>query len=130
MVAEQNRRHGGERRVQSLGQLSVLLQQGASLGGVGALVNQLPVLNLVLGATTFRLEGLVRESTGHDAVDEVDRLRLLRLSRLEGIRLDILDGAGVDLVAIALVGSMVAFEFRLRALCTVLKGVRIKLITK
>lgn len=112
-VAEQNGGHGCQCGVQGFGQTGVVLQQVAAIGGVGALLDVLPVLDLIFVATVLRLEGLVREAARHDAVDEIDRLGLLRLSGLERVGFDVLDRARVNLVAIALVGSMVAGELGL-----------------
>lgn len=122
VVAEQNRGHGCQLWVQSLRQVSILLQQIASLRGVGALLDRLPVLDLKVHSAHLSLEGLVGERLGHDAVDEIDRLRLLRFARLEGVGLDVLDRARVNLVAQAFVRTMVAFEFRLGSLRFVLDG--------
>lgn len=116
VVAEQDGGHGGQAGVQALGQHAVLLEQGAPLGGVGALLDVLPVLDLVLVPAALRLEGLVGEAALHDAVNKVDGLGLLRLAGLEGVRLNVLDGARVHLVAVALVGSVVARKDRIRSL--------------
>lgn len=113
VVAEQDRGHAGQLRVQRLGQHAVLLQQGAAVCRVGALGDRLPVPDFVLIAAGLSLEGGVREGAGHDAVNEVNRLRLLSLAGLEGVGLDVLDGARVDLVAEAFVGSVVARELGL-----------------
>lgn len=80
VVAEQNGGHRGEAGVESLRQLSVRLEQGASVGAVCAFLNVLPVLDLVLKAAAFGLEGLIGEGAHHNAMDEIDCLGLLRLS--------------------------------------------------
>lgn len=113
MLTEEDRGNGGQGWVQLLRFHAVLLQQGASIGAVSALLNGLPVLDLVLQATGLRLEGLVGEATRHDAVDEINRLGLFRFAGLEGVCFDVLDRTGMDLVSEALVRSMVASEFRL-----------------
>lgn len=112
-MAEQNGWHGSQSGVQGFGQTGVVLQQVAAVSGVGALLDVLPVLDLILVPAVLRLEGLVREAARHDAVDEIDRLGLLRLSGLERVGFDVLDGTRVNLVTKALIGTMVAGELGL-----------------
>lgn len=73
----------------------------------------LPVLDLVLLAAALGLERLVGEAARHHAEDKVHGLGLLRLARLERVRFDVLDSARVHLVAVALVGPVVAGELGL-----------------
>jgi len=73
---------------------------------------------VVLRGTTLARIDVVREVLAglHQAVDEIDGEGLACELHLVGVGLDVLDGAGMHLVAIALVGAVVAGERHLGAL--------------
>lgn len=117
-LIEQNGGHAGQWLLQPLGGLARLAQQKTALGGVGTGLDVFPAVNVVLLSTPLAGIDIVREVlTGlHQAVDEVDRQSLARVLHLVGVGLDVLDGTGVHLVAIALIRPVVAGEGHLGAL--------------
>lgn len=111
-MPEGDRRHRRQCRLQRQRQLAVALQQVAALGRVAALLDALPVAQLqvarALLARVHRVGEVVARS--HQAVDVVQRLRFARVYRLERVHLDVIDGARLDLVCVALVRPVVAGE--------------------
>jgi len=73
---------------------------------------------VVLRGTTLAWIDVVREVLAglHQAVDEIDGEGLAGELHLVGVGLDVLDGAGMHLVAIALVRAVVAGKRHLGAL--------------
>lgn len=86
------------------GDLPHLFQILAAFGRVGACLNRVEGLDHdVLGASPGELGvGLVWEDAGHQAVDVLDNQRLASVLLLEGVDLDVVDGAGMDFVSVAL----------------------------
>lgn len=56
----------------------------------------------------------------HQAVHVIQRLRFTRVFLLERVDLDVIDGARLDFVGVALVGAVVAREEYVSTMCTVL----------
>lgn len=86
------------------GHLSHLFQVLAAFSRVGAGFNRVEGLDHdVLGASSGELGvGLVWEDAGHQAVDILDNQRLASVFLLEGVDLDVVDGAGMDFISVAL----------------------------
>jgi hypothetical protein len=76
----------------------------AALGGVGTADDRLDVLDLDLGGAVAGelLVGLSWEDSSHQAVDVLDSQSLASVVLLERVNLDVVDGTGLDLVAVAL----------------------------
>jgi hypothetical protein len=83
---------------------SHLLEVFAAFGGVGASHDRLDVLHLNGGGATLgeRCIRLVWEDSSHQAVDELESEGLASVFILERVDLNVVDGTGLDLVAVAL----------------------------
>lgn len=86
------------------GDFSHLFQVLAAFCRVGASFNRVEGLDHdVLGASSGKLGvGLVWEDAGHQAVDVLDNQWFASVFLLEGVDLDVVDGAGMDFVSVAL----------------------------
>lgn len=86
------------------GDLSHLFQVLAAFGRVCAGLNRVESLDHdVLGASSSELGiRLVWEDAGHQAVDVFDNQSLASVVLLEGVHLDVVDGASMNFVSVAL----------------------------
>lgn len=111
-IAERDRRHRRQHRLQRHRQLAVALQQIAALRRVAALLDALPVAQLQVARALLARVHRVGEIVArlHQTVGVVQRLRFARVGRLERVHLDVLDGARLDLVGVALVRAVLAGE--------------------
>lgn len=116
-MTEGDRWHRCERRLQRLRHVAVALQQVAALGAVDALLDALPVVQLqLLGALLARVHGVGEiVARSHQTLHIVQRFRVARVLRLERVHLDVLEGARLHLVRLALVRAVVAREHDVRA---------------
>jgi hypothetical protein len=107
------------------------LQQLASIGGIGAFLNDFPAVDTGLFGTRLqRVSSLFDQGEFHQTVDVFECQTFPGVRLLEGIHLDILDGTGVHLVAVALIWTVVAVENYIWPLGNILKwkyGVRMAL---
>lgn len=101
-----------------------LAEQHAAICGIGTGLDVLPVIDVVLGGTTLAGIHVIGEILAclHQAIDEVQRKRLAGEFNLIRVGLNVLNGAGMHLVAIALIGTMMAGEDHLGALCGELRN--------
>ena len=123
LLFENHGRYTGQRLLELVGGIALLLQQLAAFGGVGTGLDVLPGVDVVLASTARPRVHVVREvfARFHHAADEVQRQGLASEVGLIGVGLNVLDGAGVHFVAVALVGSMMAGEFHFRARSRILR---------
>lgn len=102
--------------LQLVGLISVVLEQSASLGVVGALLDGLPVDLELIGTNLSGELAALELGPLHQAVDVFQGQRFLGVVRLERVTFDVGQGAGMNLVAVALVRAMVTLEERFRTL--------------
>lgn len=115
-LTEGNRRNAGQRVLQLEGLISVVPQQVASLGAVGALFDRFPV-DLELVGTGLAGEFAALELRPlHQAVHVFQSQNFLGPVWLVRVTLDVGQGTCMHLVAVALVWPVVAFEQGFRAL--------------
>lgn len=117
-LIEENRGNTGQWLLETLCGFAGFAEQHAAICAVGTGLDVLPVVDVVLGGATLAGIHVIREVLAclHQAIDEVQRKRLAGVFNLIRVGLDVLNGAGMHLVAIALVGSMVAGKGHLGAL--------------
>lgn len=118
-LIEENCGHTGQWLLEALCGFAGLAKQNAAIGRVGTVLDILPVVDVVLSGATLSRIDIIGEVFArlHQAVDKVQCQRLAGIFNLVRVGLNVLNGAGMHLVAIALIGPMVAGEGHLGALC-------------
>lgn len=95
-----------------MGGIAMFHQQLIGIGAIGTLLNIVPIVDVIVVSTFCTWIHIVRTGFAHfhHTSDKVQGEGFTGVFRLVGIRLNVFNGAGVHLIAVTLLWTMMTLE--------------------